>query len=207
MYANPQKTGSVLSGISRSGQCRRGKTWTSLRWSKICHRESPRSVKFTGNYSSTGSFGSIEKTNAPDGIRRIFKQKPAPVIVSILFRATLGGTHYFRKKGNSLSVTILPKPFGHSPFEPPGKLGESDRPTRCADSRASLQRLATCHPRSESQSLNSRLAAQTWRTRSMCRLQDHTCHFYSSKRHIQSMNRDQESFGPANPSVRKLCQN
>jgi len=207
MYANPQKTGSVLSGISRSGQCRRGKTWTSLRWSKICHRESPKSVKFTGDYSSTGSFGSIEMTNAPDGMHRIFKEKPAPVIASILFRATLGGTHYFRKKGNPLSVTILPKPFGHSPFEPPGKLGASDGPMRFADSRASLQRLATCRPRPESQSLNSRLAAQTWMSRSMSRLQDDTRHFYSNKRHIQSMNRDHESFGPGNPSIRKLCQN
>ena len=186
MHANSQKAGSVLSGIPRSGQCRDGKTWSSLGWSKnFHHQESPGSGKVTGNCSSTSTFDSIEMTNAPHGMHRTLKEKPGPAIASILFGATPSGSPYYRKKGKSFSVASLSGAFGHSPFEPPGRSAIS-KPTGFADKRSVPPEKPVRPPRPESPDRSPPLAVRDWNNSSLTRLQGHACHFFAT-RNIHSM--------------------
>ena len=181
MHANPQKAGSVLSGIPRSGQCRPGKNGVYLRRSKVCHSESPERTKFTGNCSSTSPFNLIKMTNPPDCMIPKSKGKSGPVTTCILFRAIPRCSKFFRKKGKSLLSATLSEAYGHSPFEPPGKPAASN-PPGFADKRRTPRGKPIVWPlQSEPSPGRSRLAVQHWMNWSLSRLQGHAHHFFEIK--------------------------
>ena len=181
MHANPQKAGSVLSGIPRSGQCRPGKSGASLRRSKVCHSESPERTKFPGNCSSTSPFNLIKMTNAPDGMNPKSKGKSGPATTCILFRATTRCSKFFRKKGKSLSSVTLSEAYGHSPFEPSGKRAASNPPGFADKRRSPREKPIVCPLQSEPSAGSSRLAVPHWMNWSLSRQQGHDRHFFAIK--------------------------